>query len=133
MKMIESFVQFYRRLHYPVSMPEEVASALGIEVSSNLSFTQFVNLLSSPACCPNKLSKFMSREEAESAFDGALRKERFQHHSLFSYYFNHGWMGFHLQFDQSGRLRRIYVRHHKLNQEDGIEIHLKCLNNASLG
>jgi hypothetical protein len=124
MKVVENFLRLYRRFHYPVSLPEEVAYAIGIEASSALNFDQFILLLSTSKCCPKKLSKFMSRESAEAAFDTALRKEKFQHHSLFSYYFCNGWMGFSLQFDTSGRLRRIYVHHKKLTHEEGIELAL---------
>jgi hypothetical protein len=66
----------------------------------------------------------MPREEAEAAFQTALRKEKFLHNSLFSYYFNEGWMEFVLQFDEHSRLRRIYIQHKKITQEEGIEIPL---------
>lgn len=66
----------------------------------------------------------MPREEAEAAFETALRKEKFLHNTLCSYYFNEGWMEFVLQFDEHSRLRRIYIQHKKIEQEEGIEIPL---------
>lgn len=128
MLLVERLIRFYRRFYYPVSLPEEVAVALGIDATSKLTFSQFISLLSSPDCSPKKLSKFMSREQAEAAFDTALKKERFPYHSLFSYYFNNGWMGFYLQFDQADRLRRVYIKHKKLSQDEGIELDLMRLS-----
>ena len=65
----------------------------------------------------------MPREEAEAAFQSAQRKERFGRNSLFSYYFQEGWLEFKLYFDEKARLRRIYLQHKDLNS-DNIEIHL---------
>lgn len=124
MKLINSLCRFYRRLHYPCSLPEDVASALGIELCGNLSCEEFVSLLINPATSPKKLAKFMSREEAEAAFSTALRKEKFPSHSLFSYYFNSGWMGFYLKFDEQSRLRRVYLQHKKLHQAEGLELEI---------
>lgn len=134
--MKELFHRFFLRFRYPVSLPEDVAQALGINVSNFLTFEEFVNQLISPACRPTRLTKFMPREQAEAAFQSALRKERFQQNSLYSYYFSEGWMEFILLFDDQSRLRRIYLQHKKIAREEGIEIPLNrpsCdLHSASL-
>lgn len=124
MKALDSFYRFFLRFRYPVSLPEDIAEALGINVSNYLTFDEFVNQLTSPACRPTKLLKFMPRDKAEEAFRGALRKERFKQNTLFSYYFSEGWMEFALLFDEQSRLRRIYLHHRKIAQEEGIEIPL---------
>jgi hypothetical protein len=117
------FFRFFLRFRYPVSLPEDVASALGIPLSNSLTFQEFVNCLTQPNCCPTTLTKFMSREKAEEMFHTALRKEHFRHNSLFSYYFNEGWMEFMLQFDEQSRLRRIYIQHKFL--EDNFELPIR--------
>lgn len=124
MKILNRLYRFFLRFRYPVSMPEDVAEALGITISNFLTFEEFVDQLTSPACRPTKLLKFMPREEAEQAFSGALRKERFKQNSLFSYYFNGSWLEFVLLFDEQSRLRRIYLQHRQLKQDEGIEISL---------
>ncbi len=113
------------RVRYPVSLPEEVARALGVELSNFMSFRAFVDYLGSTSCRPTRLAKYMSRGEAEALFGSALRKERFQRTSLFSYYFNHSWIEFKLQFDEQERLRRLYLQHRKVDTPGGIEIPLR--------
>lgn len=110
------------RFRYPVSMPEEVASDLGLTISNSLTFKEFINCLTNPCLRPAKLSRFMPREEAEGIFQTALRKERFKQNSLFSYYFNGGWMEFMLLFDEQSRLRRLYIQHKDLKQKVEISI-----------
>jgi len=124
MKILNTLFQLYCRIQYPVSLPEDVASALGIQVTNNLAFNEFIRLLGSPKALPTKLIKYMSRDQAEATFHSALRKERFSGHSLFSYYFNKGWLGFYLQFDEQSRLRRVYVQHKELSLENGLELPL---------
>lgn len=124
MKILNRLLQVYWRFQYPVSLPEEIAEALGINASNGIGFTEFIRQLSSPSCAPTKLKKFMSREEVEATFAKALRKERFARHSLFSYYFNKGWLGFYLQFDQDSKLRRVWVQHKAL-ERDNVEINLQ--------
>lgn len=122
MKAIDCLFRFFQRFRYPVSLPEEVADALGVKLSNFITFQEFVDQLQNPTCRPTKLIKFMPREKAEEAFRGALRKELFPQNSLFSYYFSEGWMEFVLLFDEQSRLRRIYLRHKQISQEEGIEI-----------
>jgi hypothetical protein len=119
------------RLRYPVSLPEDIANALGIKVANYLTFNEFVNELTAPSCRPTRLTKFMPREKAEAAFQTAQRKERFKQNTLFSYYFNEGWMEFILQFDDQARLRRIYLQHKQIQQNEGIEIPLTKQNAES--
>ena len=124
MKAFEIVHRFFRRLKYPVTLPEEITEALGVTVSKFLSLEELVHYLASSTCRPTRLSKFMSREAAESAFKSAQRKERFRRDTLVSYYFNEGWMEFILQFDESSRLRRVYIQHKDIPHERGIEIPL---------
>lgn len=105
-------------------MPEEVAHALGIEMPNFLTFDQFVDRLTDPACRPTKLNRFMPRKEAECAFLNAHCKEQFKHTSLFSFYFAEGCLEFVLHFDQESLLRRLYIHHKCFKQERGIEIPL---------
>ncbi len=125
MKAWHLMQQLLIRYRYPVSMPEEVASALGIPVSNRTNFQEFLAQLCSPSCCPTTLNKYMPREEAEEAFRSARRKERFTRNSLFSYYFSEGWVEFVLQFDEQSRLRRIYLHNKAIPQDEGIEIQLR--------
>jgi len=124
MTVFSHLFRLFIRLRYPVSLPEEVADALGIELSNDLTFSQFVSQLTSSSCQPTRLCKFMPRQQVEEAFKTAQKKERFKQDSLFSYYFNEGWLEFVLQFDTDSRLRRIYVQHHTIKEERGIEIPL---------
>ena len=124
MKPFDFLYRLFLRFRYPVSLPGEVAEALGVQVSDYLTFDEFVNQLISPACRPTRLKKFMPRDKAEEAFHGALRKERFTNNTLFSYYFNEGWVEFVLLFDDQSRLRRIYLQHKQITQDEGIEIPL---------
>lgn len=124
MSALDSVYRFLLRFRYPVSLPENVADALGIPVSNFLTFDEFVKHLSSPNCVPTNLKKYMPREDAEKAFKGALRQERFKQTTLCSYYFNEGWMEFMLSFDEKSRLRRLYLQHKQIPSPKGIEITL---------
>ena len=124
MKLFASIQHLWMRYRYPVSMPEDIAAALGIHLSNSLSFGDFVLQLSKPTCHPTRLSKFMPRETAEKAFCNAVRKERFCEKTLISYYFSEGWLEFMLQFDKESRLRRIYMLHRAIPSDQGIEIPL---------
>lgn len=114
------------RLRYPVSMPQDIADDLGLPEKDYKSFEEFVRQLTNPECRPTKLRKFMSRDAAESSFHHALRKERFANNTLFSFYFNNeGWIEFDLLFDDNARLRRLYLQHKQITQDEGIEIPLE--------
>ena len=122
MKSLNIFRRLLVRFRYPMSMPEDVAKDLGVEISNLLTFPEFINCLTNPDFKSKKLIRFMPREQAENAFNTALRKEKFSRDSLFSYYFNGGWMEFMLSFDQNSRLRRIYIHHKDLKQKYEIPI-----------
>lgn len=121
-KSVSSLFRFFLRFRYPVSMPEDIATDLGLNIPRYLTFQEFVTCLKKPDMQPSKLTKFMSREQAEQIFRTAIRKERFSEQSLFSYYFNEGWMEFILQFDEKSRLRRLYIQHKDLSQKVEISI-----------
>ena len=97
MKALELLSRFFIRFRYPVTLPEDLAQALGIELSNYITFDKLVNSLTCPACQPSKLLKFMSREKAEEAFCHAHSKELFKKNSLFSFYFSEGWIEFSLE------------------------------------
>ena len=123
-RALDCFSRFFLRFRYPVALPEDVAQALGIDVSNFLTFEEFFNCLISPNCCPKRLVRFMPRNQAEKAFSEAQRKEHFNRSSLFSFYFNEGWMEFNLEFDKDARLRRVYIHHRSIDEDHGIEIRL---------
>lgn len=122
MKVFKPFAHFFIRFRYPVSMPEDVAEDLGFNLSNSLTFSEFIDYLTNPCHRPKKLARFMPRQQAEDIFRLALRKEKFQQNSLFSYYFKGGWMEFVLQFDDQSRLRRLYIRHKDLKEKHEISI-----------
>ena len=124
MKAFDLLYRFFLRFRYPVSLPEDVANALGAELSWYLTFDEFVNRLKCPHFRPQKLKKYMPRKQAEEAFNSALKIDRFGQKSLFSYYFNEGWVEFVLQFDDQARLRRIYLQHKYIEDDIGLEIPL---------
>jgi hypothetical protein len=122
MKVLKPLLRLFIRFRYPVSMPEDVAADLGLNISNSLTFAEFMNCLIDPCQRPTKLTRFMPRHQAEDSFRLALRKEIFQQNSLFSYHFKDGWMEFVLQFDEQSRLRRLYIRHKHLKQKHEIPI-----------
>lgn len=122
MNVLKPFLQLLIRLRYPVSLPEDVAKDLGLNISNSFTFTEFINYLTDPSHRPTKLMRFMPRHQAENIFRCALRQERFQQNSLFSYYFKGGWMEFVLEFDEHSRLRRLYIRHKILKKKHEISI-----------
>jgi hypothetical protein len=70
----------------------------------------------------------MNRGEAEALFHRAVRIERFSRHTLCSYYFKDGWLEFILQFDEQQQLRRLYLHHKDLQQQEGVELSLRRVN-----
>ena len=118
--------QLLVRLRYPVSMPEDVASDLGLSINhsfnNSLNFQEFINRLIDPTFYPTKLTRFMPRQQAEEIFRLAKRKEQFKQNTLISYHFKGGWMEFNLQFDEQSRLRRLYICHKDLKMRREIPI-----------
>lgn len=110
MDFIQSLMRLISRFRYPVSLPEDVANDLGMHLPNSLNFQEFLKLLASPHHRPARLRKYMPRSIAEAAFESALKKEAFKSSSLYSYYFNGGWLVFALHFDEEARLRRIYLQ-----------------------
>lgn len=124
MKAFDWLFQCILRYRYPVTLPEDIATDLGIKSSNSITFEEFVGQLTNPSCRPQRLSRFMPREAAEAAFQSAQRKEKFGRNTLYSYYFHEGWLEFSLYFDEQSRLRRIYLQHKQLVAEQGVEIPL---------
>lgn len=126
--MIKPFKQLQRlllRFRYPVSLPEDVANAFGVQLTNFITFSEFMDELIKKAQHSPRLKKLLHREAAERVFEKALRKEIFQHSSLFSYYFTEGWLEVILQFDDQSRLRRLYIQHKLIPEEEGVEISLR--------
>jgi hypothetical protein len=123
-KLFKILERAFLRFRYPVSLPEEIAEALGISLSNYLSFKDFVDQLCKPSSAPKRLSKFMPREIAEKAFRNAVRTERFSERTLVSYQFSEGCIEFMLQFDRESRLRRLYLLHREISSDQGIELPL---------
>lgn len=127
MKTWMSVLRFISRFRHQVSLPEDVAMALGVPLSNFVSMPELLQRLCSPNCCPTRLTRLMKRQDAESAFTRALRVERFSRHTRCSYYFKNTWLEFDLQFDEQQLLRRVYLHHKQFHREEGVEI---CLPGA---
>ena len=124
MKTFDWLYHVLLRFRYPVTLPEEIAADLGLTISNFLPFHEFLHQITNASCPPERLKRFMTRDDAEAAFECAQRKEKFSRNSLFSYYFLEGWIEFSLYFDEKSRLRRVYLQHQSVKQESGIEIPL---------
>lgn len=122
MSLLNSIRRLIARFRYPVSLPEDVALALGVDLSNSLTYDNFVNRLCT--CLPTRVCKFMPREEAERAFKTATHRERFQRNTVCSYDFNQGRVIFVLKFDEEGKLRRMYLQHKEIMSDQGLEIPL---------
>lgn len=125
MHLLQSLTRLLSRFRYPVSLPEDVAHDLGMYLPNTLNFHELLQLLASPSHRPSKLRKFMSRPTAEATFVSALKKETFKSCSLFSYYFNKGWLVFALYFDEDSRLRRVYLQCPSCESMDGFDLPLE--------
>lgn len=121
---LERLRRLIARFKYPVSLPQDVAEALGFNVSNFLSFDDFIHHLSTSKYYFSNLSKFMPRREAEAAFKRATRIEHFGDKTLISFFFPKGWLEFVLKFDRESRLRRIYLNHKGIENEEGLELFL---------
>ncbi|MFN0065358.1 MAG: hypothetical protein ACKVOH_03890 [Chlamydiales bacterium] len=124
MQIIEEFMRLLSRFRYPVSLPEDIARDLGVCISNSLTFKELIKFLRSPHLRLCKVAKFMPRELAEDNFQSALKKESFKSSSLFSYYFNKGWLVFALYYDENDRLRRLHVQCPSCSCMEGFDIHL---------
>lgn len=132
MQLLESLSRFMTRFRYPVTLPEDLGCDLGVDLANSLSFEQLLHALAMPTTRPKTLWKWMARASAERVFRGALKKEIFSTSSLFSYYFNQGWLVFALYFDEEGNLRRLYVQCPACEAIDGFDISLTEYFNPSI-
>jgi len=124
MKALIRCSRLFLRFRYPVTLPEDIAYALGIEVSNFDTFDTFIKKLTHPSSLPTKLAKYMPKNKVDEAFSHAQKKEHFGSTSLYSFYFSEGWMEFKLEFDPNSLLRRIYIHHRRIQAEQGIEMRL---------
>lgn len=123
MRSVDSICRLIARFWYPVTLPEEVTEALGVEVSNFLPFESLVEKLQCSCCHPTCLARYMPRKLAESAFKCATSKDVFKDKTLISYYFQEGTIEFVLLFDERAQLRRVFLQHKNL-KDDEIEVPL---------
>jgi hypothetical protein len=121
MRLLAKLLQRFR---FPATLPQEITQALGIRMADPLSFDEFFKNLVSKETIPSRLRKMMPRPQAEAPFSSAQRKERFHENTIFSYYFNEGWLIFILRFDEQGRLRGLELRHERIQGESGLQLPL---------
>ncbi len=119
-------LDFLLRFRFPCTLPSEIGSSLGVDLPRYPTFSELIENISHST--PTKLYKYMPRKEAEEHFKTAQRKEQFVSNSMFSYYFNEGWIEFVLQYDDNSKLRRLYLLHKSIPSDEGIEIPLSNHN-----
>lgn len=112
------------RIRYSGTPHTEIALALGIVPPQTLCVRKFVKQVARRCELSQTLYRFMGKKEAEKQFDNALIKEHFKNFSLFSYKFPGGWLQFALKYDTEHKLRRLYIHHKFLPQQEGIEVTL---------
>lgn len=122
--MIEPVSRLFARFRYPVSRPEDLSLALGIPLSSSLSFDHIASSLTTPGFYPKKLTKYMPRSRAEAAFSRAVRCDRFHYHTLAAFYINGSWLQFRLGFDKQNRLNSLAVHHRDIGNGESYELPL---------
>jgi len=130
MTVIDTLLEVFVRLRYPVSLPADIAQALGIEIKNTIKFKDLMNQITQKDFTPNRLVKFMSKDVAELAFQKAARKEYFCNSTLFSFYFIEGWLEFELHYDESARLRRLYIHHKMISTLESQEIAMRVMEIA---
>ncbi len=119
---LDTFTRFFARFRHPVSLPEDVAKALGISVSNFASFDALPDVIRKNL--PRNIKKFMKRETALKAFSSATAIEQFHRDTICSYAFKGGWLQFDLRFDEHNRLRRLFLHHKNIVSDQGLEIRL---------
>lgn len=124
-KAYEQMERMLCRLRHPVSLPQEVADAVGFRGGPVNTFCELMLRLTSPGCVCHHLCRMMPREVVEELFDRAVRKEDFGLHSIYSYYFRQGYLEFVLHYDELGRLRRVYLQHKSIVSPGGQELILR--------
>lgn len=115
-------MRLWDRICYPISNPQQVLGALGIQSKTYVNFQQFLQQVVTRS--PRRLFRRMPRAQAEKAFSTAYKKEGFHHMTIMSYYFCQGWLEFILEFDPRDHLRRLYVQHRLINSSHTIELEL---------
>lgn len=111
MQLVDELSRLMSRFRHPNSLPEDIANDLGITLSNHTSCEKLLELLASAQFKPTKLYWMMHRHDAEAGFRFFLKKEQFKTSTLFSYYFNKGWIIFSLYYDQMQRLRRVHIQY----------------------
>lgn len=125
MHLKQSLTRLVSRFRYPVSLPEDLATDLGLHLVNSLSFQDFITSLASPQARSTTLRRGMGRSQAESVFHSALRREVFPSCSLFSYYFGKGWLVVSLYYDEGGHLRRAHIQCPQRACLDGFDLPLE--------
>lgn len=121
--MLGLFRTGFVRLRYPFSLPEEIGSDLGLDVTNQTDFKTLLSFLCSASCAPRNLKRFMKRGDVDTLFQNAFRADHFSGKSIYCYYFKQGWIEFELIYDNNNLLRRVKLQSQKLSDE-GIELKL---------
>jgi hypothetical protein len=124
MKIFKFVLKFFVDNQVDHLLPDELLKTLGLDLEGKSSIEDFVEKLNHSKSLHVKLKKFMTRREVENTFLSAEKKEHFSRHSLYSYYFSKGWLGFFVSFDQDLKLRRVYLQYKSLRYQDFIELYL---------
>jgi hypothetical protein len=118
--MLELMKSLIIRFRYPVSIPQDVADALGVHITNRYSAQELVDTLMNQDLKPTRLARLMPRIIAEDVFKAAL-KEKFHLKTICSFYLNNVRLVFILEFDHDSQLRRVYMNHKEIKLRNANE------------
>ncbi len=125
MKFLDSCLRLFCQFKYPLSLPDEVALAIGMRQANFIPFDLLCKTITPPRDAPKALKKYMNRKEAEKVFKSALSRKFEPLQSHFSYTVDGTTVNFTLHFDQNERLRRLVVQREEIYFAKGIDIPLE--------
>jgi hypothetical protein len=108
-KFFHTLGRLVKRFQHPRSWVKDVADDLGVQLPPDVSLEAMLLHLQGKDFRPRSLFLSMPRRRAEEAFQKALKKEVYESCSLFSYYFDPGWLVMALYFDQFQHLSKVFV------------------------
>lgn len=121
--IINAFNYAKTRYYYPYSLPSEIGNALGVQLVDSMPYERFLESLIDLHTSP-RLSRYMCRAAAEKAFRAATRCERYDNTTRYFFRFTDGWVEFELLFDEGNKLRRLFLHHRCIQDQDRLEIML---------